>query len=145
VAADPPVVIDTNILFSALLAADGRIHQTLFRSGDRFRICETALVELFEHKERILSITRLTAEEVTGMYHRVLGRVEIFPEALIPVEAWSRAVVLCSGIDSDDVPHVALTLTLNGLLWTGDRKLRRGLASKGFDSFFQPLDDERPR
>ena len=140
-AADPPVVIDTNILFSALLAADGRIHQTLFRSGDRFRICETALVELSEHKERILSITRLTAEEVrvciTG-----LGRVESSPSV---VQSHERAVVLCSGIDSDDVPHVALTLTLDGLLWTGDRKLRRGLASKGFDSFFQPLDDERPR
>lgn len=47
-AADPPVVIDTNILFSALLAANGRIHHTLFRSGYQFRICETALVELFE-------------------------------------------------------------------------------------------------
>lgn len=73
-AADPWVVIDTNILFSALLAADGRIHHTLFRSGHRFHICETTLVELFEHKERILRLTRLTGDEVTGMYHRMLRR-----------------------------------------------------------------------
>jgi predicted nucleic acid-binding protein len=132
------VVIDTNILFSALLAADGRIHHTLFRYGTRFRICETALVELFEHKERILRATRLTAEEVTGMYHRVLRRLEIFPEELIPAEAWGKAVSLCSGIDGDDVPHVALTLALEGLLWTGDGKLRRGLEAKGFTSFFRP-------
>jgi predicted nucleic acid-binding protein len=138
VAADPPVVIDTNILFSALLAADGRIHQALFRSVRRFRICETVLVELFEHKERILRVTRLTPDEVMGMYHRLLRRVDLFPEELIPAEAWRRAADLCSDVDSDDVPHVALTLTLEGLLWTGDRKLRRGLEAKGFDSFFQP-------
>jgi predicted nucleic acid-binding protein len=132
------VVIDTNILFSALLAADGRIHQTLFRSTRRFRICETALVELFEHKERILRLTRLTTEEVTGMYHRVLRHLEVFPEELIPAETWARAIDPCSGIDDDDVPHVALTLTLEGLLWTGDAKLRRGLEAKGFTGFFVP-------
>lgn len=136
-ASDPPVVIDTNILFSAFLAADGRIHHTLFRSGYRFRICETALVELFKHKERILRLTRLTPEEVTGMYHRVLRRVELFPEELIPAAEWARAIDLCSGVDPDDAPHVALTLTLGGLLWTGDRKLRQGLEAKGFDQFFQ--------
>lgn len=135
-AADPPVVIDTNILFSALLAADGRIHQTLFRSGIRFHICETTLVELFEHKERILRLTRLTADDVTGMYYRVLRRLTVFPEELIPVEAWDRAMDLCSGIDPDDVPQVALTLTLDAELWTGDTKLRRGLEAKGFTRFF---------
>lgn len=136
--ADPLVVIDTNILFSALLAADGRIHQTLFRSGRRFHICETTLVELFEHKERILRLTRLTADEVTGMYYRVLRSLAVFPEELIPVEAWDRATDLCGGIDRDDVPHVALTLMLEGELWTGDGKLRRGLEAKGFTRFFTP-------
>jgi predicted nucleic acid-binding protein len=138
VAADQLVVIDTNILFSALLAEDGRIHQTLFRSGRRFRICETVLVELFEHKERILQRTRLTTKEVVGMYHRVLRHLQVFPEELIPAETWGRAIDLCSGIDEDDAPHVELTLTLEGLLWTGDVKLRRGLEAKGFTAFFVP-------
>ena len=137
-AADREVVVDTNILFSALLAADGRIHQTLFRSSLRFRICETTLAEMFEHKEQILRHTRLTADEVTVMFHKVLRRLVVLSEELISGEDWNRAADLCGGIDSDDVPQVALTLSIDGLLWTGDRKLRRGLEAKGFDRFTPP-------
>lgn len=72
------------------------------------------------------------------MYHRVLRRLTVFPEELIPPAEWDRAVSLCGGIDSDDVPHVALTLTLSGLLWTGDGKLKRGLEPRGFVQFFTP-------
>jgi hypothetical protein len=31
---------------------------------------------------------------------------------------------------------VALTLELDGLLWTGDKKLITGLRERGFDKFF---------
>ena len=33
----------------------------------------------------------------------------------------------------DDLPFVALTIYLDGLLWTGDKKLLKGLAVKGFE------------
>ncbi|WP_322744651.1 PIN domain-containing protein [Cuspidothrix issatschenkoi] len=44
----------------------------------------------------------------------------------------------CKDIDESDTPHVALTLQLEGLLWTGDKKLKEGLIIKGFDKFFEP-------
>ncbi|WP_413176102.1 PIN domain-containing protein [Anabaena azotica] len=40
-------------------------------------------------------------------------------------------------MDESDTPHVALTLELEGLLWTGDKKLKEGLIRKGFDKFFE--------
>ena len=39
-------------------------------------------------------------------------------------------------IDPKDMLFVALTLEVEGLLWTGDAKLRTGLKNKGFDFFY---------
>ncbi|MEI7935826.1 MAG: PIN domain-containing protein [Verrucomicrobiota bacterium] len=35
------------------------------------------------------------------------------------------------------MPFIALTLHLDGRLWTGDDKLKAGLRAKGFDRFFE--------
>jgi predicted nucleic acid-binding protein len=35
-------------------------------------------------------------------------------------------------------PFIALTLHLDGRLWTGDEELKAGLRAKGFDRFFEP-------
>jgi predicted nucleic acid-binding protein len=35
-------------------------------------------------------------------------------------------------------PFIALTLHLDGRLWTGDDELKAGLRAKGFDRFFEP-------
>jgi predicted nucleic acid-binding protein len=56
---------------------------------------------------------------------------------LISLDNRRAAATLCQGIDENDIAHVALTLELNGLLWTGDRKLKNGLQSKGFNHFFE--------
>jgi predicted nucleic acid-binding protein len=40
-------------------------------------------------------------------------------------------------IDEKDSVFVALTLELDGLLWTSDKKLKNGLIKKGFNSFFE--------
>jgi len=42
-------------------------------------------------------------------------------------------VNLTSDVDADDIAFVALTLHLDAQLWTGDKRLIRGLAAKGFD------------
>lgn len=38
-------------------------------------------------------------------------------------------------IDLKDMVYVALTLEIDGKLWTGDHQLRQGLLQKGFDQF----------
>ena len=61
----------------------------------------------------------------------------IFKEDLITKEHWFEACNLCKDIDETDTPRVALTLELDGLLWTGDKKLKDGLKKKGLNKFFE--------
>jgi len=51
---------------------------------------------------------------------------------------WLEARRLCLGIDEKDTPFVALTIHLDGKLWTEDDDLKQGLRARGFDRFYKP-------
>jgi len=130
------VVIDTNILFSALLNDQSQFARTLLGSEIQFYVCELVLVELFSHADKVIAYSSLSDRELTHFYHTLLRHLHIFKEDLITPQVWAEAFELCKDIDETDTPHVALALQLGGLLWTGDEKLRNGLKKKGFDRFF---------
>ncbi len=132
------VIIDTNIFFSALLSERSRFSEIIQRGNETFFICEYVVVELFKHKEKIASRSKLPADDLLIVYHLLLRRVTIFKEDLLSLENRRAAQNLCQGVDANDIPHVALTLELGGLLWTGDQKLKTGLQAKGFNQFFIP-------
>jgi predicted nucleic acid-binding protein len=133
-----PVIIDTNILFSALLRSQSTFAQTILGSEHSFYICESVIVELFKHKEKLVRLSHLTEEEIIRVLYTILRHVTISKEQLIEPSIREKAYGLCSDIDEADSPHVALALQLGGLLWTGDSKLKNGLRKKGFDAFFDP-------
>jgi predicted nucleic acid-binding protein len=136
---DPPIIVDTNIVFSALISQNSRFREILFGPDHRFFFCETVIVELFRHKEKLLRANgKVTPREFESVYHAILRRVEMYKEDWISAEHWATALDLCRQSDLDDAPVVAVALALNGVLWTGDRKLRRGLEEKGFTRFFDP-------
>ncbi|MEW6379762.1 MAG: PIN domain-containing protein [bacterium] len=57
-----PVVVDTNILFSALLRTGSSMAEVLLKHEQPFFICETVLVELFKLKEKIVRLSQLSEE-----------------------------------------------------------------------------------
>ncbi len=132
------IVVDTNILFSALLSSNSRFRELLLQSDERFFLCEFVLVEIFKRKEKIVRASQLTEDEIAEVYHLLLKRIELYKEDSIAPENRNSAYALCRDVDESDTPHIALTLELNGLLWTGDKKLKEGLKQKGFDRFFKP-------
>lgn len=133
------IIVDTNILFSALLTQQSQFTEMLLISDHRFYICELVLVELFKHKEKIVRLSRLSEDDVLRIYHILLRRLNVYKEDLIMPENRIAAYTLCKSIDPSDTPHVALTLELNGLLWTGDNILKQGLKRQGFAAFFEPI------
>lgn len=131
-----PIVVDANILFSALLREETRFTRLILGSARSFFICESTIVELFKHKERILRFSKLSEPEVIRLFYLLLRHLVVVKEELITPEVRAKAYNLCVEVDETDTPHVALTLHLNGLLWSGDKKLKAGLIRKGFDRFF---------
>ncbi|MSU59187.1 MAG: nucleotide-binding protein, PIN domain-containing protein [Pedosphaera sp.] len=95
-------------------------------------------VELFKHKERLMHATGLTeADFLEGLY-ALVTRLEFVNESNIPMGTWLEAYRLCKTVDEQDTPYVALTLHMDGRLWSSDRELKTHLCSKGFDRFFEP-------
>ncbi|ASF44634.1 PIN domain-containing protein [Methylovulum psychrotolerans] len=132
-----PIIVDTNIIFSALLHEKSRFLQVLLESRHELFICELILMELFKHKEKIIRLSQLPEHELIKLYYVLLKRLHIYKEELIGVENWQQAYGLCKSVDENDTPHVALTLELAGLLWTGDNKLKTCLQRQGFTDFFE--------
>ena len=132
-----PVIVDTNIVFSALLRGESRFSEILLRTDHKPFVCEYVIIELFKHKDRLLKASRLSEQDILRVLYLLLKRLNLYKEDLISTENYSAALALCADIDENDTPHVALTLELDGLLWTGDKKLKNGLQRKGFNRFFE--------
>lgn len=135
---DKPVIVDANILFSALLRRASRFAQIILGSDRQFFICESTIVELFKHKEKIVRLSKLEEDELIRVFYVLLRRVTVVKEDLIEQAVRRQAYELCQGIDVADTPFLALTIHLDGLLWTGDKTLKGGLRAKGFEGFFEP-------
>ena len=71
----PPVIIDTNIFFSALLNQNSRFATIIQRLDYRFFICEYVVVELFKYKERIVQYSRMLEEELLLLYYNLLRKL----------------------------------------------------------------------
>ncbi len=135
-----PIIVDTNIVFSALISRPSPFTDLLLGSDYRFYVCELVIVELFNHKDKLVGASRLPEDQIVRVLYTLMRQLNLFKEDLITPEHRQIAFSLCRDIDETDTPHIALTLELNGLLWTGDRKLKAGLLKKGFKDFFEPTE-----
>lgn len=132
------VVIDTSVFFSILLSREGGIRRQVLTERQRtYYSPRFVLVELFKHKERIAAASKLPPEALLECLHEMLARVDLMDEAGIPIGTWLEARRLCLDVDHKDTPFVALTLHVNGRLWTGDEGLKEGLRRKGSNRLYK--------
>lgn len=66
----PTIVVDANILMSALITRQGRVAATLIEAADRYRFisCRFLYVELFKHKEKLVKLSRLPEADFWNYY-----------------------------------------------------------------------------
>lgn len=83
-----------------------------------------------------MKISKLTDQELTTSYEKMLTKFIFINEELIPQKDWEKAETLVQNIDLDDTDFVALTKHLKGGLWTGDKPLYDGLKAKRFRSVY---------
>lgn len=132
------IIIDTNIIFSALLNSNSKIGDLLFLSEGIFEFysCNYMRYEIKKHWKKLLKISALSESNLIESHSKVLSKIHFINEELIPEQIWISAEKLVEEIDLDDIDFVALTIHLNGILWTGDKHLLNGLLKKDFDKIF---------
>jgi predicted nucleic acid-binding protein len=129
------VVVDTNIIFSALLNTKSNIGDLLLNSDDNFVFysCAYMRVEIEKHWEKLLKLSRLSNLELREAQYRLFKKIVFLNEEIIPADIWLWAEKLVMDIDINDVDFLAITKFLDGQLWTGDKELYEGLKSIDYD------------
>jgi len=131
------IVVDTNIVFSALMNANNTMGEVLLNLQDEldFFAPELLRTELQRYTDKIRKASKLSDEQLVESATRILERITLVSEELINQSTWITAYSLTKDVDEDDTPFVALALELGAKLWTGDKKLTTGLQNKGSKIF----------
>ena len=128
------IVVDTNIVFSALLNSNSRIGRILLDSRDKFQFysCKYLQKEIHRHIDKIRYHTGLNNGNLSELISLVESRIFFIDEQLLPVEVIYEAKELVADVDFEDFAFVATAIHLDAWLWTGDKKLVFGLRQKGY-------------
>ncbi len=128
------IIVDSNIVFSAILNSQSKIGQLIINGSKFFRFYSVLLLkeEIELHKSKIRSITGFTNRQYLISFQNIISRINFIDDVLIPDKVIEEAINLTSDIDEKDILFVALTNHLRAKLCTGDKKLISGLKSKGY-------------
>jgi len=128
------LVVDTNIVFSAIISDKGKIGELLLNKplDLHFSSPTYLLTELDNHTGRILAITGYSPEEYQQIKYLVTKHINFIDPDRISRENWGISNQLLKDIDENDASFLALNMELDSLLWTGDKKLIKGLESKNY-------------
>lgn len=129
------IIVDTNIVFSAILNSSGRIGKVLLNSRNVFHFvsCRYMRAEIDKHFIKLQTLTGLAQDELSEIIDSITGRINLINEEFISKSNILMAESLTKDVDFNDLLFVGLTLELKGRLWTGDKKLIRGITQKGFN------------
>lgn len=138
------VVVDTNIVFSALLNIDSRIARVLLYNEKEvhFFSCDFLKFEIAKHKQKILKLTHYSETQFSEIEFLVTKNIHFQNHNLINPKILVKSEDMLRGIDIDDAPFLALALSLKAKLWTGDRKLANGLLKQGYSNIISTAEIE---
>lgn len=130
------LVIDTNLVFSALIHKASQIRDILFESNINFYSPNILISEIFKYKDKLLKSSKLTESEFDIYFNGIIERIKFIPTDFIGLDSRQKAYDLCFDVDIKDTPFVALSIDLAIPFWTGDKKLKDVLKQKGFHNFY---------
>lgn len=130
------IVVDSNILFAALLRGNDSILHRLLHKNVEVYAPQVLLEEVFNHASTILSHTRLAPDRLFLLFSQLLSHITFIPEGLLSIENRKTAYRLCKDYDEHDSLFVAVALEMDATYWTRDN-IRRHLMKQGFTAFFE--------
>lgn len=129
------LVVDANLVFSCIVRSDGHIGDILLRSADRFEFYAPDLLteELSKHRTKLRKMARMSEAELDRVLAAILRNITLIQESLWTKTNLRKAEKLLADVDLFDVPYLALAFDLDCPLWTGDKKLIKGLLARKCD------------
>ncbi|HIG96082.1 TPA: PIN domain-containing protein [Candidatus Woesearchaeota archaeon] len=118
------IVIDSNILFSALIK-DSTTRRLILEYGGTFLFPEYIFTELEKYKEGLLTKSKMYETEFEKLLVLLLKKVVIIPnERALPYK--EEALTLVKDVDINDILFVACVLAHpDSLLWSDDKALKK--------------------
>jgi len=132
------LIIDTNIVFSAILNPNSNIGDLLLNYQDKvkFYAPEFLLTEIEKYSDKIEKYSKQSSTDLVITKILVLSAITFISEDLISQENWINAFEFIKEIDENDTPFIALAMQMKVKLWSGDKKLTNGLLTKDSDIIF---------
>lgn len=129
------IIVDANIVFSAILNTNSRIADLLLNSEGTFDFLapDYLRTELRKYHSKISMISKITIKEIETIECKITKPITFISEIHIPEDKWILAENLTNDVDEKDIPYVAFSLFYNCNIWSGDKVLRKGLENKGFN------------
>ena len=126
------IVIDTNIVFSAILNTNSKISKIILQPKPKLNFYSTDQLqyEIAEHWTKLKKIYKYSDIELHKTSTLIISKIKFISVQLIPRNLFIAAELLTSDIDIDDIEFVALAEHIKGKLWTGDKELIQGLKKK---------------
>src|SRR5690606_4600909 len=88
--------------------------------------------EIDNHESKILNISGLNKLDYLRLLDLILKKIQFVHHLLINDINYQKANELTQKVDPDDILFVGLAMQFNCKLWTGDKKLIKGLEVEGF-------------
>ena len=128
-------LIDANVLFNAFIS--GKEFFNLLFSQCQIYIPDFAFPELEKYKFRILKKTKLSESEFRDYVMRLFKNVTVIPKLLLSQNLLETAYKICKQVDEKDTVYIATAMEFDLTLITSDKKLYKGLQSRGFNRIIQ--------
>ena len=130
-------IVDANMVFSGILNTNGKIGDLLINSQLYFTFIAPDFLrtEIRNHYPRLVAISGLTIEEVQEAEFHLYQDIHFISEEQIKISNWIAAEALVADVDAKDTHYIAYSKEFNCKVWSGDKKLIKGLAPKGFTDF----------
>ena len=134
------VIVDTNIVFSAILNINGTIAKLILKYDDvlDFKTSSYLKYEIEKHKFKLKKISGLADDKLNISINLIFDKINFVEDKEIALKNRHKGYELSKGIDENDFLFISLNECFdNSFLWTGDKKLRYGLRNKGYNKVIE--------
>ncbi len=127
------LILYTNIVFSSLISYK-KVSSYFNIISEKVLLvtCSSLIQEIEEHWGRISAFSGLPIEVLIARLNFIKSQVYFFDLDEIPDDIMEESKRIGNQVDQDDIHFIALSLHFGGPIWTGDKRLKRGLEKQGY-------------